>query len=75
VYQRARLFDPDPLKKNYGAAPSNYVTPITSAKEKPPSHPSGWRGRVVVYAGRDARQVAPTALSAAAGQEACVRPI
>jgi len=24
--------------------PSNYVTPITSAKEKPPSCPSGWRG-------------------------------
>jgi hypothetical protein len=23
--------------------PSNYVTAITLAKEKPPSHPSGWR--------------------------------
>ena len=25
------------------AVPSNYVTAITLAKEKPPSHPSGWR--------------------------------
>jgi hypothetical protein len=29
----------------YRSAPSTDVTPITSAKEKPPSHSSGWGAR------------------------------
>ena len=36
--------------------------------EKPPSHPSGWRGHCHCICGGDARQAAPTTLSAAGGR-------
>ena len=52
-------------------APSNYVTAITSAKEKPPSHPSGG-GALFGCSCGDAGQATPTGHSAATvGVHAC----